>query len=93
MSAVRRIFALYPIPILPLMMERGIDQIYSAPDKFGERQYIDPLSSDTTAVKYEEKLKKYLDSSLLSGEMMKRIRQAFDAYIFLSYRACTINKV
>ncbi len=74
------------IPVLPLMMESGIDMLYSRPDKFGELQYLSPLSTDTTEVSFEEKLKKYLESVLVSDEMAKRVRAAFDAYIFLSYR-------
>ena len=74
------------IPILPVMMEEGLDEYYSQPDKFGELQYIDPFASDPTAISYEEKLKKYLESVLISDRMARRIRAAFDAYIFLSYR-------
>ena len=74
------------IPVLPLMMESSLDSIYSRSDKFGELQYLSPFSSDTTEVSFEEKLKKYLESVLVSDEMAKRVRVAFDAYIFLSYR-------
>ena len=74
------------IPILPFMMEAGLDEYYRAPERFGERQYLDPISADVTAIRYEEKLKKYLESVLISDELAKRIRAAFDAYIFLSYR-------
>ncbi len=74
------------IPILPFMMESGIDEFYSKPEKFGELQYINPYSHDLTEISYEEKLKKYLESVLISDETVKRIREAFDAYIFLSYR-------
>ena len=74
------------IPVLPIMMEPGLDAIYSRPDKFGELQYLNPNSSDITEVSYAEKLRKYLDAVLISGEMAERIRAAFDAYIFLSYR-------
>ncbi len=74
------------IPILPLMMEPGLDVYYGKPDKFGERQYIDPYCHDMTAVSYEEKLKRFLDSVLIDGELADRVRKAFDAYIFLSYR-------
>jgi len=74
------------IPILPIMMESGIDAIYSKPDKFGELQYLNPNSMDITEIPYKEKLKKYLESVLISDEVAKRIRAAFDAYIFLSYR-------
>lgn len=74
------------IAILPFMMESGIDMFYSRPDKFGELQYINPYSHDLTEISYEEKLKKYLESVLISEEIAKRVRAAFDAYIFLSYR-------
>ena len=80
-------FALeHHIPVLPLMMEGGLDSIYSLPEKFGELQYLSPFSTDSTEVSFEEKLKKYLESVLVSDEMANRIRAAFDAYIFLSYR-------
>lgn len=74
------------IPILPFMMEDGIDAVYSLPRNFGERQYLSPFSSDKTGISYENKLENYLKSILISDEMAKRIRKAFDAYIFLSYR-------
>ena len=74
------------IAILPFMMESEIDAIYSLPKNFGERQYLSPFSSDTTEISYADKLKKYLDAVLISDEMAKRVRAAFDAYVFLSYR-------
>ena len=74
------------VPVLPIMMESGIDDVYSRDDKFGEMQYLDPNKCDPTEISYEDKLKKHLGSVLVSGEMAERIRKAFDAYIFLSYR-------
>ena len=74
------------IPILPIMMESGLDHIYSLPNKFSELQYLNPQSTDTTEISYAEKLKKYLDAVLISKELADRVRAAFDAYIFLSYR-------
>ncbi len=74
------------IPILPLMMETGIDEFYGKPDKFGELQYLNPYSNDISEIGYAEKMKKYLESVLISDEMAQRIRKAFDTYIFLSYR-------
>ena len=72
------------IPVLPLMMETGIDEFYEK--RFGKREYYSPYSHDITAISYEEKLKKYLSSILLDDDTVERIRKAFDAYIFLSYR-------
>lgn len=74
------------IPVLPIMLESGIDEFYSQPDKFGELQYLNPFSTDVTEISYEDKLKKHLESILISNEMAERVRAAFDAYIFLSYR-------
>ena len=74
------------IAVLPIMFESGIDSFYSAPDKFGELQYLNPYENDMTAIPYEEKLKKYLDSVLIDDKTAERIRAAFDAYVFLSYR-------
>lgn len=74
------------IPVLPFMMESGIDKIYAQPEKFGERQYLSPFSHDITEVSYKEKLKSYLESVLISDETASRVRAAFDAYVFLSYR-------
>ena len=72
--------------ILPIMMESGIDSFYSQPDKFDKLQYLKPFGNDETEIKYEDKLKKHLDSIVLSDETVNRIRAEFDAYIFLSYR-------
>ncbi len=74
------------IPVLPILLENGLDKPYSQPDKFGSLQYLNPLSTDVTEIRYEDKLKKFLDQMLISGETAQRIRDAFDAYIFLSYR-------
>ena len=68
------------------MMEPGIDEFYSKPDKFGELQYLNPYSTDLTEISYEEKLKRYLESVLIGDELADKIRAAFDAYVFLSYR-------
>ncbi len=72
------------IPILPLMMETGIDEFYRK--KFGNRQYLNPNSHDLTALGYEQKLSQYLSEVLFDSKTAERVRKAFDAYIFLSYR-------
>ncbi len=74
------------IPILPFMMESGLDALYARPENFGELQYLNPFSTDATEIPYEEKLEKYLAATLVSDETARRVRAAFDAYIFLSYR-------
>lgn len=74
------------IPILPIMIEPELDREYGKVALFGNLQYLDACTKDETQIAYCDKLKKYLDSVLLSDEMAAKIRAAFDAYIFLSYR-------
>lgn len=74
------------IPVLPVLLEPGLEAVYSRPDRFGTLQYLDPNDSDSTAIPYEEKLKRYLESTLIDDKTAERVRKAFDAYIFLSYR-------
>lgn len=72
------------IPILPIVVEEGLDELYSA--KFGSIQYLNRINVDDTAIGYDVKLDKYLDTIIVSDDFQKLIRAAFDAYIFLSYR-------
>lgn len=72
------------IPVLPLMQEQGLEDKYA--EKIGNLQFLDKENRDLTAIPYEEKLKKYLDGVLLSDEQTAKVRAAFDAWIFLSYR-------
>ena len=71
-------------PVLPVMCENGYPQQFN--ELFDQMQYLDPFSQDATAVSYQQKLEKYLDSVLVSDELAAKIRNAFDAYVFLSYR-------
>ena len=72
------------IPVLPVMMEDGLVQIFN--EKCGDIQFLDRNNADITAISYKEKLGKYLNSVLIGDELAEKIRAAFDAYIFLSYR-------
>ena len=74
------------IPILPIMMEDGIVEIYSRPDRFGERQFISPKAKTGGEISYEKKLSDFLYSILAPDDLVLRIRAEFDARIFLSYR-------
>lgn len=74
------------IPILPIMMEPNLDNIYSRKEKFGNLHYYNRFSKDITGITYEEKLMKYLSFVLIGNTIINRIKKAFDAYIFLSYR-------
>lgn len=72
------------IPVLPLIQEAGLQDIYS--EKFGSLQFLDKHIQDCTALTYGEKLDRYLESTLIGSDLAAKIRAAFDAYIFLSYR-------
>ena len=74
------------IPVLPIAVESGITDRFNASALLGGLQYIDRTSSDSTEIGYYEKLKRHLDSVLVSDELAKRIRSEFAAWMFLSYR-------
>ena len=72
------------IPVLPLMEESSLEELFDR--KFGDIQFLAPHVQDSTALPYQEKLKKFLESVLVGDELAEQVRAAFDAYIFLSYR-------
>jgi len=72
------------IPILPLLQERGLEAIFNR--VFGDLHCLNRVANDPTGLPYREKLKSFLDTVLVGDELASRIRAAFDAYIFLSYR-------
>lgn len=72
------------IPVLPLMQEAGLESRYH--EKFGDLQFLDKHNGDPTAIPYAEKLNRYLQAVLVGDELAEKVRAAFDAYIFLSYR-------
>ena len=72
------------IPVLPILEESGIEADFNK--KCGDLQFLNPHSRDTTEISFEEKLKKFLDAILIGDELAEKVRKAFDAYVFLSYR-------
>lgn len=72
------------IPVLPILEEHGIQEDFN--EKCGNLQFLDPNSHDETEISYEDKLNKFLDSVLIGDELAEKVRKAFDAYVFLSYR-------
>ncbi len=72
------------IPVLPLMMESGLTELFKI--KFGDVQYLDPYSRDRTEIPFAQKIEKYLQGVLVGDQLAERVRDAFAAYIFLSYR-------
>ena len=53
---------------------------------YGDIQFLDRASTDPTEIPYAEKLEKILSSILIGDKLAERVRAAFDAQIFLSYR-------
>ena len=72
------------IPVLPLVQEEVEPRTFSK--RFGDLQYLSRADITATSISYEEKLKKYLDSVLANDKLTQKVREALDAYIFLSYR-------
>ena len=72
------------IPVLPVIEEHGIAAAFNKLS--GNLHFLDPHSTDDTGISYEEKLEKFLNAVLIGDEAAERIRAAFDAYVFLSYR-------
>lgn len=72
------------IPVLPLMQETGLEARFN--EKCGALQFLDKHTVDETAIGYDQKLESYLSSVLIGDEQAEKIRAAFDAYVFLSYR-------
>lgn len=72
------------IPVLPLMQEQNLEEEFNS--LCGNIQFLNPYAKDETAISYDIKLEQYLNTVLIGDEMAEKVRAAFDAYIFLSYR-------
>lgn len=72
------------IPILPLVQETIDLENYH--QEFGEIQFLEKNPVLESSISYSEQLNKYLTSVLVSDEIASKVRAAFDAYIFMSYR-------
>lgn len=72
------------IPILPLLQEPGLE------DKFnkvcGNFQILDKNNKDQTAISYEVKLERFLKAHVVDEDIVKELRKAFCAFVFVSYR-------
>ena len=72
------------IPVLPLLEEQGLEILFN--EVCGNLQILNKYDPDPTALPFKDKLKLFLDTVLLKDDMILKIRKAFAAYIFLSYR-------
>lgn len=72
------------IPVLPLLLEN--DSEIEWQERFPQIQYLKKYNNDSTAIPYRKKLSDYLFGVLIRDEIYELIHEAFDAFIFLSYR-------
>ena len=72
------------IPVLPLMQENGLESLFN--ETCGDLQTLNKHAGDATAIDFEEKLDRFLSDVLIGDDLAQKIRAAFDAYVFLSYR-------
>ena len=75
------------IAVLPVLFGGSVlKDAFNASTVFNGVQYLDRYAEDDTALSYEEKLKRFLMTVIVSSEEAGRIRSEFRAGIFLSYR-------
>ena len=72
------------IPVLPIMLENGLGYEFS--NNCAKIQVVPKYGTDPTAIPYDDVLQTFLDSVLVGDELAEQVRDAFDAYVFLSYR-------
>ena len=72
------------IPVLPIMLENGLGYEFS--NNCAKIQVVPKYGNDPTTIPYDEVLQTFLDSVLVGDELAEQVRDAFDAYVFLSYR-------
>ncbi len=72
------------IPVLPIMLENGLGYEFS--NNCAKIQVVPKYGNDPTAIPYDEVLQTFLDSVLVGDGLAEQVRDAFDAYVFLSYR-------
>lgn len=72
------------VPVLPIMLEPGIGADFN--ERCGDLQFMDRYADDPTAMPYAERLDQFLQNILVGDTSMEKVRAAFTAYAFLSYR-------
>lgn len=79
------------IPILPVAMERGLEECFTMQMKqigsgYGKIQLLRHEETSLTEIPYQQKLYRDLSSILIPSQTIRKIRNAFSGQIFLSYR-------
>lgn len=72
------------IPVLPLIQEDGIELDFNR--VCGDVQCISRFSKGVFQEDYEERISIHLSRILIGDDMIDKIRKAFEAYVFISYR-------
>ena len=72
------------VPVLPILLENDLELEFNR--ICAEIQVVPKYGTDPTATPYEEVLQTFLDSVLVGDDLAEKVRAAFDAYVFLSYR-------
>lgn len=72
------------IPVLPIFHDKVSAEAYSK--VFGQLQYLNEFQTGTTGLTFDKKLDDYLEKIFGDPGLGSKIREAFDAHIFLSYR-------
>ena len=86
-SAVTKILSIakqLSIPLLPLMMETGLEQSFEK--MFGRLHFLSPSQEDIAAIPFQEKLGTWLRELFADEALEREISDAFRGSIFLSYR-------
>ena len=73
------------IPVLPIMLEQGLAREFNKKTNTAI-QVVNRYSDDPTVIPYDDVLETFLKSVLIGDELAEKVRNAFDAYVFLSYR-------
>lgn len=72
------------IPVLPLMQEENLEVLFN--QVCGSYQFLDKRKNDPTTIPYELKIDRFLKAHLVDDHLVDKLRSAFCAYIFVSYR-------
>lgn len=72
------------IPVLPLLQENGLETLFNR--TCGDLQILNKYTNDSTALDFYQKLERFLADVLIPDDLADKVRAAFDAYVFLSYR-------
>lgn len=72
------------IPILPLIQEEGLEFEFNK--ICGDIQCLNKLVKDHTQISFEKKLNEFLNSIFVNENLKRKVEEAFDGSIFLSYR-------